>query len=127
MSFKKHTRGTCFIIISLSKSEQGMCYWKGECKAPGRRRKWRSQEECARMWCHSYRLRKFLAIRMDRFYGMPSNTPRSRDKENPSILFFLNRGHHCKFLPISSQKISWVMLISLACHRNTYFVTGTRF
>nr|XP_022304531.1 uncharacterized protein LOC111111699 isoform X2 [Crassostrea virginica] len=62
-------------------SEQGMCYWKGECKAPGRRRKWRSQEECARMWCHSYRLRKFLAIRMDRFYGCPYNGQCKRKNE----------------------------------------------
>lgn len=50
-------------------TEQGKCYWKGECKTPGRGRVWQSEEECAEMWCHAYKFQKYLAIRVSRFYG----------------------------------------------------------
>ncbi|XP_048754682.2 uncharacterized protein LOC125665827 [Ostrea edulis] len=50
-------------------AEQGKCYWKGDCKSPGRRRMWQSEEECADMWCHAYHIKKYIAIRVQRFYG----------------------------------------------------------
>ncbi|XP_061167195.1 uncharacterized protein LOC133176040 [Saccostrea echinata] len=50
-------------------TEQGKCYWKGECKTPGRGRIWQEEEECADMWCHVYQFTKYISIRVDRFYG----------------------------------------------------------